>query len=217
MTLPAGEAATLEINDYGLVVNSPGIATLTFESGSADVITPPDISITNASGSNPTAEWYGDDFLDFFASSGIGPDEFGRQYLGTISTDAIVARFPATVNVVGAWFQSMGPTQAIVFFLYDENDQALFTQFLQAPGALDQLYYYGVYSEQPIGRAVWLPAVSFGVSPLRIDNLTYGTITSPVPGPAAAWLLGTGIFGLVGRRHLMKRQLRRHNQAASGR
>lgn len=207
MTVIRGEAATLEISDYNLFVNRPGITTLDFESGSTNISTPPDISF--AASSNAVAEWYGDGFLDFFASSGIPADEFGNQYLSNVSDvlgqAELVATFPDTVNFVGAWLHYMAPLQVIIFYLYDENDQPLFTQFLQAPEEFDQLYYYGVYSDQPIGRVVWFPGYQGNWDhALRLDNVTYGTTVAPVPAPAALWMLGTGVSCLVWRRYLKR-------------
>lgn len=206
IAVPPGESATLEINDYDLVANRPGITTLSFESGSADITTPPDISIAVDYGPPAMAEWYGDGFLELIASAGIGPDKFGYQYLGIIGRQSLIATFPGTVNFVGAWFQPMEGTQAIVFYVNDKNGNRLFTQFLQPPPDFDQRYYYGVYSDEPIGRAFWIPVSDRGPGPLRLDNLTYGTVASPAPVPAAAWLLGTGIVGLVGRRQLRARR-----------
>lgn len=46
---------------------------------------------------------------------------------------------------------------------------------------------------------------SNGLTTAQIDNISYGPRPSPVPIPAAVWLLGTGLLGLAGLRRKMNK------------
>jgi hypothetical protein len=209
LSISSMASAATELSDYDAVVASPGITTLAFESGSTGFSTPPDISIVY--GFSAYAGTYGDGYLQFFSSAGITPDKFGAQYLSNVSAyprhSDITATFSGTVNTVGAWLQWAGdpywaPIQTIDLLLYDANDQLLFSKSLQSPQAFDQLYYYGVYSDQAIARAVWHPVEdSFFV----LDNLTYGISPAPVPVPAGAWLLASALGALTALRRRLVR------------
>ena len=56
--------------------------------------------------------------------------------------------------------------------------------------------FFGVVNAGGISRiAIWNSQMSGGGSGIEVDHLQYG---SAVPVPAAAWLLGCGLFGLIG-------------------
>lgn len=56
--------------------------------------------------------------------------------------------------------------------------------------------FFGVVNANGISRiAIWNSQMSGGGSGIEVDHLQYG---SAVPVPAAAWLLGSGLLGLVG-------------------
>jgi hypothetical protein len=193
-TLPA-KAAVWQLTNYDAVNGNPGITTLGFESGSTGFSTPPDISIVYPSGG--IAAFYGDGYLQAFASAGIPPEKFGAQHLGNVSsfprhTD-ITATFPGTVNLVGAWVHWTPIVETIEFSAYGPGDELLFSTSLQVPADFTQLYYFGILSDQPIARAVWHPVEDYFFA---LDNLTYGVAASPVPLPAAAWLFGGSIVAL---------------------
>jgi hypothetical protein len=187
--------AVWELADYDGVNGTAGITTLGFESGSTGFSTPPDISIFYPS--DGIAAFYGDGYLQAFAAAGIPPERFGAQYLGNVSsfprhTD-ITATFPGTVNVVGAWVHWTPIVQTIGFSAYGPGDELVYSTWLQVPADFNQLYYFGIRSDQPIARAVWHPVEDYFFA---LDNLTYGVAPSPVPVPAAAWLLGGALGGL---------------------
>lgn len=56
--------------------------------------------------------------------------------------------------------------------------------------------FFGVVNANGISRiAIWNSQMSGGGSGIEVDHLQYG---SAIPVPAAAWLLGSGLLGLVG-------------------
>jgi len=64
--------------------------------------------------------------------------------------------------------------------------------------------FWGIASDQLISSITFDdPATNLAQTSLIIDNLTIGT--SPVPIPAAIWLFGSGLFGLLGFARYKKR------------
>lgn len=195
-------AAVVEVSNYGYVTSNPDLTVLQFESGSTGFSTPPDITLSVFTGA--VAGWHGAGTLQYFASNNIDPGKFGEQYVGNLSTyprhTDITALFPGTVNFVGAWMMWAGNLESIRtidFAVYGTNDQPLFSKQLSAPQAFNEIYYYGVFTDQAISRVVWHPVED---SFFRLDNMSYGTTTSPVPIPASAWLFSSGLLGLFGLR-----------------
>jgi hypothetical protein len=199
LALSGVNAAVIEIHNYDFASKNPDITILNFETGSTGFSTPSDISI---SFQVAAAGWYGDGVLQHFASNNIDANTFGLQYLGNVSTyprtTDITAYFQGTKNFVGAWiaYAPFQDVNTIDFSIYGLSDQILFSTHLSSPQVFaDEMYYFGVFSDEAISRAVWHPVEDgyFG-----LDNLSYGASASPVPAPSAAWLMGSGLLGLVG-------------------
>lgn len=198
--------ATTEIYDYAVATSSTDISILGFESGSTGFSTPNDIAVS-AYGATTAAGWHGQGTLDYFVENNIPENEFGQQFLGNVSayprhTD-ISAQFLKPVNFAGAWLMWSGDLESIKtieFSVYGTNDELLYSKELAAPQYFDQIYFFGVHTDQTIKTIVWHPIED---SFFRLDNLSYVNISSPIPEPSTDALL---ILGLIGLRIVSKRR-----------
>jgi hypothetical protein len=78
---------------------------------------------------------------------------------------------------------------------YDEYGSELGSTPISGPGAFGAVEYPNIWS-------VMIYGASGSPGTLGVDDFTFNT--APVPVPAAAWLLGSGLVGVVGLRRVRK-------------
>ncbi len=95
---------------------------------------------------------------------------------------------PATTTKVGAWNDPTG--SLIQLSVFDINGNLL--ESIQA----NQGFFIGI-SNPLIASATFNYVSSQSVNGFSLDDVTFGSV-SAVPVPAAVWLFGSGLLGLIG-------------------
>lgn len=128
--------------------------------------------------------------------SNLLPDGTDDNY-GNDRRDVLRVSFTAPAANIGLDFNDLGadPAVFVTFNFYDNSGSLLGSEKKQSDGwdPLTFGYTNVAYFEilQPLDA--WA---------LAVDNLTFDT--APVPIPAAVWLLGSGLVGLIGLRRRMR-------------
>lgn len=160
-----------------------------------------------SSAGNPTGPYGLTDSVD--ADDGIidGSGTNGHSFYGggaagfTFTFDAnVLGSLPTHVGVV--WTDG-AITNEVTFEAFDSNGGSL--GVIIAPGIGDSNFYGGTDEDRffgvtdPVGISaihIFNSVMSGGGSGIEIDHLQYGG--GVVPVPAAVWLFGSGLIGLIG-------------------
>lgn len=166
------------LNTPGVTGSSGGVTSVVFGPGSHDSVDGDD-GIIDGSGLN------GD---SYFFSAGFGGIDF-------IFDDTVLGALPTVAGIV--WTDGAGST---TFEAYDASNNLLDTLTLSiADGSFEgetaEDTFFGITHSAGISR-IFISNTAGGI---EVDHLQYGGgDLSAIPIPAAAWLFGTALIGLVG-------------------
>lgn len=182
-------------------------ATLDFEAQtSGDIINSGtsigDISFSYSIGPPPTDMMVTNDFLTTSGNNYLGLDDAGNFNL-FIAGDAFSMSFATPTYALGMYFVSGDPLFNGDIQLITSSGTALNSDVIDVTlGDGGLAYYVGLISDTAFNSAsIQFDVAAEGAFLYSVDDIT--TSTSVVPVPAAVWLFGSGLIGLI---HLGKRR-----------
>lgn len=195
-------AATVTFTDQSSFLSSlsGSSSTLDFESQSSDSLvnsgdTLGGITFSYNIGPPPVDMMVTNDFLTTSGSNYLGLDDAGNFNL-FIAGDSFTMTFDTPQNAIGLYLVSGDPLYAGDAIISTSVGSALNSDVVNIDlGDGGLAYYIGLTSDTAFSSAtLQFDAAAEGAFLYSVDDIT----VSAVPVPAAVWLFGSGLIGLVG-------------------